>query len=117
MRETKIPASVSKGRTPLSSLGRPTMTDVAALAGVSQMTVSRVINGGKASARTKEAVAKAIEVLGYRPNEAAQALAASKASRRPDARVEGIRRSAGYGFDLLWSPYRDFLSDMLRVRS
>lgn len=56
-----------------------TLTDVANLAGVSQPTASRVLNG---SARTPapavvEAVRRAAEELGYIPNAAAQALARS----------------------------------------
>ncbi|MEO7122925.1 MAG: LacI family DNA-binding transcriptional regulator [Lacisediminihabitans sp.] len=52
------------------------MTDVAALAGVSHQTVSRVING-KSSVRepTKARVRVAMAELGYRPNAAARVLA------------------------------------------
>ncbi|WP_084622234.1 LacI family DNA-binding transcriptional regulator [Demequina oxidasica] len=53
----------------------PSMHDVAALAGVSHQTVSRVINGS-ANLRpaTRERVLAAIEELGYRRNMAARAL-------------------------------------------
>jgi DNA-binding LacI/PurR family transcriptional regulator len=53
----------------------PAMTDVAALAGVSHQTVSRVINK-RSSVRpmTRMRVLAAIEELGYRPNSAARAL-------------------------------------------
>lgn len=54
----------------------PTITDVARRAGVSPMTVSRVINGeSNVRASTREAVTAAIEALGYTPNRAARSLA------------------------------------------
>lgn len=53
-----------------------TIKDVGTLAGVSVATVSRVLNNSeKVSPRSKKAVLKAIEELGYRPNLAAQSLA------------------------------------------
>lgn len=52
------------------------ISDVAALAGVSMMTVSRVMNRrGAVRADTREAVMKAVEALGYAPNVAARSLA------------------------------------------
>ncbi len=52
------------------------MVDVARAAGVSQKTVSRVVNGAPyVRADVRERVHQAIERLGYRPNAAAQALA------------------------------------------
>jgi len=52
------------------------MVDVARVAGVSQKTVSRVVNGAPhVRPHVRERVKKAIEELGYRPNSAAQALA------------------------------------------
>ncbi|MGY1704109.1 LacI family DNA-binding transcriptional regulator [Geodermatophilus sp. SYSU D00697] len=51
------------------------MSDVAARAGVSHQTVSRVINGHRNVApQTRERVERAIRELGYRPNTAARAL-------------------------------------------
>ncbi|MGY1624631.1 LacI family DNA-binding transcriptional regulator [Geodermatophilus sp. SYSU D00965] len=51
------------------------MSDVAARAGVSHQTVSRVINGHRNVApHTRERVEQAIRELGYRPNTAARAL-------------------------------------------
>jgi DNA-binding LacI/PurR family transcriptional regulator len=51
------------------------MSDVAALAGVSHQTVSRVINGHpNVAPHTRERVERAIAELGYRPNTAARAL-------------------------------------------
>ena len=51
------------------------MADVARLAGVSQQTVSRVINGSDSlRPATRLRVQEAIDQLGYRPNSAARAL-------------------------------------------
>nr|WP_300150863.1 LacI family DNA-binding transcriptional regulator [Propionicimonas sp.] len=53
----------------------PSLVDVAARAGVSPTTVSRVLNNrGYLSQRTKDRVAQAIQELNYRPNEVARAL-------------------------------------------
>ncbi|GAA2284280.1 LacI family transcriptional regulator [Streptomyces ruber] len=61
---------------------RPTLEAVAALAGVSRATVSRVVNGG-AGVREQlvERVRRAVEQLGYVPNQAARSLV----TRRHDA--------------------------------
>ena len=57
----------------------PVMTDVALLSGVSQQTVSRVVNGlANVSAATRTRVLEAMEQLGYHPNSAARALATSR---------------------------------------
>lgn len=54
----------------------PTISDVAARAGVSPMTVSRVINGeGNVRPSTRDTVNAAIAELNYSPNPAAQSLA------------------------------------------
>jgi LacI family transcriptional regulator len=60
----------------------PTITDVAEAAGVSPMTVSRVVNG-EANVReaTREAVNAAIARLGYAPNRAARSLAGAEEQR------------------------------------
>ncbi|AGH50146.1 MULTISPECIES: LacI family DNA-binding transcriptional regulator [Sphingomonadales] len=56
--------------------GAPTIADVAREAGVSPMTVSRVINGEKnVREATREAVNAAIAALNYAPNPAARSLA------------------------------------------
>jgi LacI family transcriptional regulator len=63
------------------SRGTATIAHVAHTAGVSAMTVSRVING-KRNVResTREAVLRAIEELNYSPNAAARTLAAGEAT-------------------------------------
>ncbi|HLV59377.1 MAG TPA: LacI family DNA-binding transcriptional regulator [Natronosporangium sp.] len=61
---------------------RPTLDEVAALAGVGRGTVSRVINGSAhVSPRARAAVERAIAQLGYVPNRAARALV----TRRTDS--------------------------------
>ena len=59
------------------SRGTVTIEDVARAAGVSAMTVSRVINGGNnVRDSTRERVLEAVEQLRYSPNSAARSLAA-----------------------------------------
>ncbi|ANJ27789.1 LacI family DNA-binding transcriptional regulator [Agromyces aureus] len=54
---------------------RPTIGEVALLAGVSQGTVSRALNGKRwVSDETREAVAEAVRKTGYRPNAQARGL-------------------------------------------
>ena len=61
---------------------RVTISDVAQHAGVSSMTVSRVMNrDGKVKALTREKVETAISELNYAPNLAARSLAGSKIRR------------------------------------
>ncbi len=58
---------------------RPSMFEVARLAGVSHQTVSRVINNSKdVSPATRIKVQQAIRKLGYRPSNSARALASSR---------------------------------------
>lgn len=60
----------------------PTAKDVAVLAGVSPMTVSRVVNGDpKVRPDTRRAVEAAIQDLGYLPNVAARQLAGTEVFR------------------------------------
>src|SRR5690606_40864027 len=62
--------------------GRPTLDEVAALAGVGRGTVSRVVNGSpQVSPAARAAVERAIVKLGYVPNRAARSLA----TRRTDS--------------------------------
>ena len=64
------------------SARRPTLEDVAALAGVGRGTASRVINGAeRVSEQARAAVERAVAELGYIPNRAARTLA----SQRTDA--------------------------------
>ncbi len=69
-------------RFPRSRSGAPTIADVAARAGFSLMTVSRVINGEKnVRAATRDAVLEAIRHLDFAPNQAARALAGAQPIR------------------------------------
>lgn len=57
----------------------PTVRDVAALAGVSPMTVSRTMSGGQnVRPEVQERVREAVEKLGYRPNQSARNIRLSK---------------------------------------
>lgn len=69
-------------RMPRRSSSAVTISDVAARAGVSAMTVSNVLSGRKkVQDKTREAVESAIRDLGYTPNAAAQALASAAQMR------------------------------------
>lgn len=58
-----------------SGTGRPTIVDVAGLAGVSRQTVSRVLSDSpRVAPETRRRIEEAIEELGYRPNRMARAL-------------------------------------------
>src|SRR5260370_39119596 len=62
------------GRCPLRTPDRPTIADVAAVAGVGVGTVSRVLNGGvNGRESTRQNVLEVIERLGYRPSHLAGA--------------------------------------------
>jgi DNA-binding LacI/PurR family transcriptional regulator len=68
------PALLTPGRR-----NRPTIEDVAELAGVSRGTVSRVLNGGRhVRPAVMASVNSAIETLGYSVNQAARNLAAGR---------------------------------------
>lgn len=68
-------------RTSRRSRGSVTIQDVARTAGVSAMTVSRVVNGEKnVRESTRQAVLDAVERLNYSPNTAARSLAAGEAT-------------------------------------
>ena len=69
-------------KSPRSQPGVPTIADVAAKAGFSLMTVSRVINGEKnVRQSTREAVLEVIKTLNYSPNQAARTLAGAEPIR------------------------------------
>lgn len=86
--------------------GRVGMTDVARLAGVSQKTVSRVVNGEQyVSEAVRARVQAVIAEVGFRPNAAARALvtrrtrrigvvAAASAQYGPAATIAGVERAA-----------------------
>jgi DNA-binding LacI/PurR family transcriptional regulator len=64
-----------------STVKRPTIREVAALAGVSRGTVSRVLNGGRwVSEQAESAVRDAITSTGYKPNPHARSLAMNKSN-------------------------------------
>jgi DNA-binding LacI/PurR family transcriptional regulator len=65
------------------------MADVAKLAGVSQQTVSRVINGSAGvHPRTRERVSAAVKLLDYQPNTTARALATGRSRTLGVVRVD-----------------------------
>lgn len=69
----------SASNAPIPTTRAPTIREVAAMAGVSTMTVSNVLNATKnVQASTRDAVLAAVEALGYRPNSAARNLARSE---------------------------------------
>lgn len=82
-----MPSVPTSSKTPLPAVASPTrpagaaptLADVAHQAGVSPMAVSSVLNGARTSARvsagTRERVLAAAEILGYRANATARALA------------------------------------------
>jgi DNA-binding LacI/PurR family transcriptional regulator len=76
--------------------GRPNLEQVAALAGVSRATVSRVVNGWSSVApELREQVERAVTELGYVPNQAARSLVTRRTdtialvASEPDVRVFG----------------------------
>jgi DNA-binding LacI/PurR family transcriptional regulator len=72
----------------------PTLATVAAVAGVSPATVSRVINGSApVTPSVRDAVEAAIERLGYVPNRAARSLV----TRRTDSIGFVVREPVGFG--------------------
>ncbi|MEU7906184.1 LacI family DNA-binding transcriptional regulator [Actinoplanes sp. NPDC049118] len=75
---------------------RATIHDVAAAAGISRGTVSRVLNGGYVSPQARAAIAAAIAQVGYAPNTAARNLV--------------TQRSQAVGFVVL-EPHTLFLED------
>src|SRR4051794_31214647 len=96
--------------------GAPVMADVALVAGVSHMTVSRVLNDpGTVKRETRERVLAVMRSLGYRPNTIARALATGRtrvlgvvalatALHGPTSillAIEAAARSAGYNLDVV----------------
>jgi DNA-binding LacI/PurR family transcriptional regulator len=82
-----------------ASAGPPTLATVAAMAGVSPATVSRVINdSAPVTATIRRAVEDAVERLGYVPNRAARSLV----TQRTDSIALVVREPVGFG---LVDPY------------
>ena len=92
---------------------KPTMQDVSRLAGVSTMTVSRVLTGtGQVGAETRARVTRAVEQLGYVPDQMAGALSSRRSrfvglilptltnSNFGDT-AEGLAEALGAGYQLL----------------
>lgn len=80
---------------PTKSVKVPVLADVAAAAGVSVPTVSRVLTGAKpVSPEVQQRVRRAVDKLGYRPNGAARALVSGK--RTLVAVISG--HTSGYGY-------------------
>jgi DNA-binding LacI/PurR family transcriptional regulator len=74
--------------------GQPTLATVAAVAGVSPATVSRVINdSAPVTAEIRQAVETAIARLGYVPNRAARSLV----TQRTDSIALVVREPVGFG--------------------
>lgn len=72
----------SKVRKDRDGIGGPTVADVARAAGVSSMTVSRVVNKApNVRETTRQKVTEAVAALGYVPNAAARVLAGVKQCR------------------------------------
>ena len=109
------PSPEARRAGPLHCAGQVTLADVAAAAGVSQMTVSRVINDGPVSDKTRRLVKQTLDQLQYRPNEAARALAASRKAHGSSSSAE--RKSAPPPFTDLWAPYGNLIAQMWKPRS
>jgi len=97
---------------PERSSRRPTMRDVAALAGVSLSTVSRVVTGTQqVDPEMAAKVEKAVEMLGYRHNAAAGNL----------RRADGLSASIGLVFEDVSNPFFSAIhrgiEDAARTRS
>lgn len=81
VRPTRNPARLTSVETTSKSKRKPTIRDVAAAAGVSRGTVSRVLNGGHwVSPDAKVAVEDAIKSTGYYANHAARSLATGRSN-------------------------------------
>jgi transcriptional regulator with XRE-family HTH domain len=90
---------------------QPTVVDVARAAGVSPMTVSRVMNGGSSSEQSRRAVEQAVRELDYRPSEVARQLSAAR-GRRAVNDAGSLRNSA-----MPWQTYTDFWLNLLKPAS
>jgi DNA-binding LacI/PurR family transcriptional regulator len=76
----------------------PTLEDVAARAGVSRATASRVVNADpRVRTAARDAVTAAIAELGYRPNRAARSLVTRAADSIAVVVPESDAAGAGHG--------------------
>ena len=88
----KIRRNRGQKRESQSSPERPGILDVAAHAGVSHITVSRVINNHpRVNPDTRTRVLRALQQLGYQPNNAARALVTGR-SQTGEARARASER-------------------------
>ena len=93
-REESTPDTAQEREGEARLLRKPTMTDVARLAGVGTMTVSRFLSGtATVSEKTAQRVQTAIKQLNYRPNELARAFRGQR------------NRSIGIIFPYLYDPF------------
>lgn len=112
----------------MAAFRRHTLRDVAERAGVSYQTVSRVINNHPYVAHeTRVRVQAAIEALDYRPNKAAQSLAAKRSQTLavmtfgmdyygPAQMVINIEHAAGAaGYDLIFANVPELHIDHIRA--
>jgi len=91
-----MPTPVKPSRQPRRGLGRATLADVAAQAGVTSITVSRYLREPERVApATRAVIARALQATGYVPNKQAGALASagSGASRMVAALIPSIANS------------------------
>ncbi|WP_347302517.1 LacI family DNA-binding transcriptional regulator [Croceibacterium sp. TMG7-5b_MA50] len=111
-------------------MGAPTIIDVAAAAGVSVRTVSRVINRSpKVGARTRDTVEQAIAGLGFAPSARAQALASGRShligviQGDENTQVLGpvqrgiVEACSGSGYELVVRPAQAADADLVRQLS
>lgn len=79
--ENPQPASDSSGTRPRRSHGRATLADVAAHAGVTPMTVSRMLREpGRVAPKTAQRIRQAIDDMAYSPNKQAGGLASGRSA-------------------------------------
>lgn len=109
---------------------RPTLKDVAKIAGVSYQTVSKVIQGKvQVTSQTRQSVWEAVRIVGYQPNQTARNLRATRSHsigytwRLPDDEagnpilekfLDGMMRAAEhYDYSLLCFPGRRNMDELI----